>query len=110
MKVIFDNNQDDIQLYAYALLGILARQHQLNQSAISESNSVEAIITLLKSELACIQACVANTLCIVMTNHEENQLIALNNAENDLVNLLKSKFITVHCNAGSAIKAMVITA
>ena len=44
-----------------------------------------------------------------MTNHEENQLIALDkNAENDLVNLLKSKVITVHCNAALAIKAMVI--
>ena len=107
VKLICDNNRDDIQLYACALLGILAQQHQLNQSTISECNGVEAIITLLKSELACIQACAANTLCIVMTNHKENQLIALDkNAENDLVNLLKSKVITVHCNAALAIKAM----
>ena len=107
VKLLHVGNRDDIQLYACALLGILARQHELNQSAISENNGVEAIIALLKSELACIQACAANTLCIVMRNHEENQLRALDkNAENELVNLLKSKVITVHCNAALAIEAM----
>lgn len=107
VKLLHVGNRDDIQLYACALLGILARRHELNQSAISENNGVEAIIALLKSELACIQACAANTLCIVMRNHEENQLRALDkNAENELVNLLKSKVITVHCNAALAIEAM----
>ena len=107
VKLLHVGNRDDIQLYACALLGILARRHELNQSAISENNGVEAIIALLKSELACIQACAANTLCIVMSNHEENQLRALDkNAENELVNLLKSKVITVHCNAALAIEAM----
>lgn len=107
VKLIHVGNRDDIQLYACALLGILARRHQLNQSAVSESSGVEAIIALLKSELACIQACASNTLCILMTSHEENQLKALSNsAENDLVNLLKSKVITVHCNAALAIEAM----
>lgn len=107
VKLLHFGSRDDIQLYACALLGILAWQNKLNQSTVNESGGVEAIITLLKSELACIQACAANTLCIVMANHEENQLKALDkNAENDLVNLLKSKVITVHCKAALAIEAM----
>ena len=107
VKLLHVGSRDDIQLYACALLGILARRHELNQSAISENNGVEAIIALLKSELACIQACAANALSIIMSDHEENQLRALDkNAENELVNLLKSKVITVHCNAALAIQAM----
>ena len=40
-----------------------------------------------------------------MTNHEENQLIASDkNVENDFVNLLNLKVITVHRNAVLAIK------
>ena len=107
VKLLNNAHRDDIQLYACALLGILCHQHKLNQSAVSEGDGVEAVISLLKCELACIQACAANTLCIVMSGHEENQLRALDrNAENDLVNMLKSKVITVHCNAALAIKAM----
>ena len=107
VKLADIDNRDDIQLYSCALLGILARQHQANQSAFSENDGVEAVIALLKSDLACIQACAANTLCIIMTDHVESQLKALDrNAESDLVNLLKSKVITVHCKAAMAIKAM----
>lgn len=104
---LLDSSQDDVQLYSCALLGILAQDHELNQTAISENGGVEAIIKLLRSELSCIQACAANTLCIVMNNHEENQLKTLQmGGQNDLVNLLKSKVITVHCNAALAIQAL----
>lgn len=59
---LLSSPDEDVQMNACACLGILASENPANKTAIRENKGVPAMVTLLSSQLMCVQGCAASSL------------------------------------------------
>lgn len=103
LVALLSSEVHDVSLYSCAALGILAKGYVKGQDVIAKEGGLHPVIELLGHCKACIAACAAHTLCMIVQDNPSNQILAMEEeAKEHLSYLLKSPDTPVYCNAALA--------
>ena len=105
---LLESPNRDVQLYSCACIGILAYDNPDNQTIVLQASGLPVLVSLLKTpHMMCIRGCAAHTLQCVIEGNRNNQLASLTaDVIPPLVELLRSRVVSVHKNAARAIEAL----
>lgn len=104
---LLESKHDDVQIYACACIGILAKGKPSNQNLVLESHGVPVLVKLLQRKLSCTRGCAANALHYVIEGNQLNQTCAVaEEAIPPLIYLLRVREPSVYMAAARAIKAL----